>query len=292
MSIHICDCCGKPIPDDAGVCPHCGAEQQEDIRLTKIPETIDELRAFCDAKHMPLERMRFFIGEDDRGARAFGIYRGEDGDCVVYKNKSDGTRAVRYKGPDEKRAVRELYEKLKSETELRRGEPRQGASTRVLPDAPSSAPRRGGAKLSLGDVLERLLGHWKLILLVLLAAAAVRGIFSPNSGYYRYRDDMYYYYRNHWYFYDDAVNGWERAYDVPEYLKDNWNDYWDSEEYDIAYGVLDFTYTDYYNDDHFSLFGSGGYDDYDSGGSYDDYDWDDYDYDSWDSGDTDWDSDW
>ena len=128
MAIHICDRCGKPIPDDAALCPHCGAEQREDIRLNKIPETIDELRAFCDARRMPLERMRFFIGEDYRGARAFGIYKDADGDCVVYKNKADGSRAVRYKGPDEKRAVRELYEKLKAETELRRENSPSGAS--------------------------------------------------------------------------------------------------------------------------------------------------------------------
>ena len=133
MSIHVCDHCGKPIPDDATVCLHCGAEQQEDIRLSRIPETIGELRAFCDAHHMPLERMRFFIGEDCHGARAFGIYKDGVGNCVVYKNKSDGSRAIRYKGMDEKRAVRELYEKLKSETELRRGNSSYWVSLRSLP---------------------------------------------------------------------------------------------------------------------------------------------------------------
>lgn len=285
MAIHICDRCGKPIPDDADVCPHCGAEQQEDIRLNKIPETIDELRAFCEAHQMPLRQMRFFIGEDYRGARAFGIYKDESGNCVVYKNKSDGSRAVRYEGPDEKRAVRELYEKLKSETELRRGE----APPRAAESVPPRVSRRG---LSVGGVLERLLDHWKLLLLALILAAAACGILSPNSGYYRYQDDTYYYYRFHWYLYDGQGDGWERTRDVPEYLKDHWNDYWESEEYSSGYGASDFTCSGYYNDDHISLFDSDGYDDYDSGSSYDDYDWDDYDYDSWDSGDTDWDSDW
>ena len=121
MSIHVCDQCGKPIPDDATVCPHCGATQVEDIRLTKIPEAIEELQAFCAMHKMPLDAMRFFIGEDFKGAKAFGIYKDANGDCVVYKNKADGSRAVRYKGPDEKHAVREIYEKLKSETDLRRG---------------------------------------------------------------------------------------------------------------------------------------------------------------------------
>ena len=88
MSIHICGACGKPIPDDASFCPHCGAEQLEDIRLTKIPETIEQLRAFCAAHQMPLEKMRFFIGENYTGARAFGIYKDKNGNCVVYKNKA------------------------------------------------------------------------------------------------------------------------------------------------------------------------------------------------------------
>lgn len=39
----------------------------------------------------------------------------ENGEYIVYKNKDDGTRAVRYKGKDEAYAVNEVYLKLKSE---------------------------------------------------------------------------------------------------------------------------------------------------------------------------------
>ncbi len=88
----------------------------------KKPATIEELKAFCEEKQMPLEKMRFFIGEDYSGPKAYGIYRADDGDFVVYKNKSDGSRAVRYKGPHEDIAVNELYEKLKAETEQRLNE--------------------------------------------------------------------------------------------------------------------------------------------------------------------------
>lgn len=102
------------------VCPECGFEQQRGgILLTRIPETIDELKAFCVEQGMPLERMRFFIGEDFKEPKAFGIFQADNGDFVVYKNKADGSRAVRYQGPDEAYAVHELYEKLKSEVELR-----------------------------------------------------------------------------------------------------------------------------------------------------------------------------
>ncbi len=81
---------------------------------TRIPQTIEELKAFCAEKGMPLEKMRFFIGENIQEPKAFGIYRDENDRFVVYKNKADGSRAVRYSGPDEAYAVRELYLKLKS----------------------------------------------------------------------------------------------------------------------------------------------------------------------------------
>ena len=87
---------------------------------TRIPQTIEELKAFCAEKGMPLEKMRFFIGENIQEPKAFGIYRDENDRFVVYKNKADGSRAVRYSGPDEAYAVRELYLKLKSEVDLRR----------------------------------------------------------------------------------------------------------------------------------------------------------------------------
>ena len=88
---------------------------------TRIPQTIEELKAFCAEKGMPLEKMRFFIGENIQQPKAFGIYRDENDRFVVYKNKADGSRAVRYSGPDEAYAVSELYLKLKSEVDLRRG---------------------------------------------------------------------------------------------------------------------------------------------------------------------------
>ena len=63
---------------------------------------------------MPLLRMRFFVGEDFKEPKAFGIYQDGD-DFVVYKNKANGQRAVRYRGPDEAYAVSELFQKLLEE---------------------------------------------------------------------------------------------------------------------------------------------------------------------------------
>lgn len=116
-----CDFCGGMIEDTEPICPNCGAANEHMSRVTDgIPKTIEELRAFCEAKKLPLEQMRFFIGEDFKEARAFGIFKDSDGNFVVYKNKADGTRAERYRGPDEAYAVNEIYEKMKSEVALRR----------------------------------------------------------------------------------------------------------------------------------------------------------------------------
>jgi len=82
---------------------------------TRSPKTIDELKTFCYRHQLPLEQMRFFVGENYQGARAFGIYQDYDGYFVVYKNKADGTRAIRYRGIDEAYAVNEIYQKMKSE---------------------------------------------------------------------------------------------------------------------------------------------------------------------------------
>ena len=81
---------------------------------TKI---IEELKQWYEDRKIPPERVtRFFIGSNYKGAKAFGIYKDEVTDkCVVYKNKADGSRSIRYEGMDEAYAVNELYKKLKSE---------------------------------------------------------------------------------------------------------------------------------------------------------------------------------
>lgn len=110
-----CDWCGSWINDFDQVCPNCGGVNNNYNRHANgVPQTIEELKAWAKEMNLPLEEMRTFIGEDYKGAKAFGIYKDEtDGTFVVYKNKEDGTRAVRYKGTDEAYAVNELYQKMK-----------------------------------------------------------------------------------------------------------------------------------------------------------------------------------
>ena len=114
-STGICAYCGAPVSSVSLKCPHCGAANPlyaAPVRsLPMEPRTIEELQEYCEAKGLPLDRLRYFIDQDYRQPRAFGIYR--DGvDFVVYKNKADGSRFVRYRGPDEAKAVGELFEKL------------------------------------------------------------------------------------------------------------------------------------------------------------------------------------
>ena len=87
------------------------------------PKTIEQLSRFCATRAVPLNRMRFFIGEDCRDPKAFGIYQNVYGDFVVYKNKDDGTSVIRYRGPDEEHAVQEIFTKLESEIQRNCADP-------------------------------------------------------------------------------------------------------------------------------------------------------------------------
>lgn len=112
-----CDYCGAMVDEDRTSCPQCGGKINGANRMASgEPRTIEDLQQWYQAHQLPPEEVtRFFIGKDVREAKAFGIYRDDNGDFVVYKNKADGTRAVRYQGSDEAYAVNELYQRLRSE---------------------------------------------------------------------------------------------------------------------------------------------------------------------------------
>ena len=111
-----CEYCGAMIEDTEDKCPNCGAANTNVKRMAdRTPKTIEELESWYRARNLPpYETTRFFIGIDYRQPRAFGIYK-DGNEFVVYKNKADGSRAVRYRGTDEAYAVNEIYLKLKSE---------------------------------------------------------------------------------------------------------------------------------------------------------------------------------
>ena len=111
-----CVFCGGTVSSGERTCPHCGGVNEKYIpgpsHAFSLPRTIEELKEYCAERQLPLEQLRFFVGEDYHAPKAYGIFKAGDNRFVVYKNKSDGTRSVRYDGPDEAYAVSELFAKL------------------------------------------------------------------------------------------------------------------------------------------------------------------------------------
>ena len=143
--------------------------------------------------NLPLEEMRTFIGEDYKGAKAFGIYKDEsDGTFVVYKNKEDGTRAVRYKGSDEAYAVNELYQKMKERVAVQKAHQQPKAAMPSSGASVSAQQKQSGKKRSKA--------LFSIVLIIMLAIIPLSVIFAligasgPSTGYYSYGNQSYYYY--------------------------------------------------------------------------------------------------
>lgn len=264
----VCDYCNNYIEDTDQMCPHCGATNKNYKRQSGgTPKTIQELKDWYEAHNLPPENVtRFFIGKDCKEKRAFGIY--QDGErFVVYKNKDDGSRAIRYDGADEAYAVNELYLKLKE----RIAEQKAANNARRTVAAPT---RR---KKSTKDFLLGLLVDGGVITLIIVIAIII-SIFTPNRGYYNYGGRQYYYLDHSWYIYNGS--SWESTY-VDDELSHNYSDYYESTYYDSDYATSDFEDTSYYSEWEASQDD----DDWDSSSSWSSSD-------SWDSGGGDWSSDW
>ena len=306
-----CESCGAEISAGSFFCTNCGAPAAQsgaaaeaeqapyERRRVTTPRTIAELEAFCDRHELPLAKMRFFIGLDYPGAKAFGIYRDGDGNFVVYKNKADGSRAVRYRGPDEAHAVKEIFDKLKEEaTNQRIRVARARAPGFSGSEAQDRNPYNGTeqfdaqrAEKKKRAILGVIIGVAAAVTIVRAAVALRPHQFRPATGYYNYGGNYYYSQNSDWYLYDNG--GWYPI-SVADELLDNAQDYYASYSYSDDYGVSDFAQSDYYTYSDYDDSSSSNFDwswDWD-----DDDDWDsdsDWDWDSdWDSGSTDWDSDW
>lgn len=275
-----CEYCSGYIDDTDEVCEHCGAANLKLKRQANgVPRTIVELDQWYKAHNLPPKEVtRFFIGEDYKGAKAYGIYKdGNSGNVIVYKNKADGSRAVRYEGKDEAYAVNELYQKLKEQIQQQKA---QNAARRS--SGASGAPRRRKKKrVNIVNIIV-----WSVIILAILFMIWDAAT-TPSEGYYSYKGDQYYYQGTTWYIYDN--DSWTSTY-VDDELYDEYDDYYESRSFDSSYGTSDFSDTSYYES-------------YNKGSSSSSYDSDsswssDWDSDSsWDSGDSwsdsgGWDSDW
>lgn len=261
-----CEFCGSMIDETAKNCPQCGAPLSGANRTaSEQPKTIEELKAWYIAHHLPPEDVtRFFIGKDITEPKAFGIYKDGNGDFMVYKNKADGQRAVRYKGSDETYAVNELYQRLKAEIADQKG---NSPSNVQQPAVNKKKKKKKGCLIAV------------IIFVVLALLTAIFDNSAPN-GYYNYRGTQYYHQGSSWYYYDAKTNDWYKSNDEKELDKaitdDNAKDY----HYDNHTGKS-FEESCWYNSGSHS----------DDSGWDSDSDWDSG-SDSWDSGSTDWDSDW
>lgn len=235
--------------------------------MNKIPKTIEELKIAYVEKNLPNEETtRFFIDKDYKYPRAFGIYKDEvTGNFVVYKNKADGTRAIRYEGPDEAFAVKELYTRLEQEVINQKSNTSRSYTTTRLP----------ASKQAKDTIIAIVIFTFICVFTMMIAFFSVN---SPRRGYYIYNDNCYYYQNGSWYEYN---NSWGRDYSVPSDLKKNHKDYYRTQYYYSTYNASDFSDTIYYKEDTSSSYDSST----DYGSSWDSSD-------SWDSSSTDWDSDW
>ena len=285
-----CEWCDNRINDFDETCPYCnGVNRYFKRRGTGVPQTMDELKAWAESHNLPLSQMRTYIGENYTGAKAFGIYKDESsGNFIVYKNKADGTRAVRYEGPDEAYAVNELYQKMKERVAEQKSNRTGMGGTDNIPayeNRHGPSRRHSGFSILKTVIISLIVVHAITIVLPVMVLFLARyADAKPVTGYYQYEDEMYYWYDNDWYIYNYADGEWDRYYYDLDYLYDNYVDYRVPSYSYGDYGVTDFTDSDYYEELHYNDSNDWD-DDWDS-----DYDWDD-DYD-WDSGWDDWDSDW
>ena len=308
-----CEYCGSYVESTEENCPNCGAVNPNHRRnAAGVPQTIEELKDFCAKHDLPLEQMRFFIGVDYKKPRAFGIYQDGDGNFVVYKNKADGSRAIRYKGTDEAYAVHELYLKMQSEVQKQKtristvggaskAEQARRAAYSGNPYNQDRRPKRPcGIWGSLPDWMKKFLLAAVFFVLVFGPILAFDAM-VPDKGYYLYEGSYYYYDYQDWYRFDREQLDWVQADMADTPLDRHYNDYL------IKSNVSD-SYSDTVDSEYYEAFSSSQsiWEEADSSepeyssrddSSWDDSDWDDSDWDwdsgnDWDSSATDWDSDW
>lgn len=275
-----CEFCGGMYEDTEQFCPSCGAvnpkikgEADRADDAGKIPQTIDELKAFCESKKLPLNDMRFFLGVDFKEPRAFGIFKDTDGNFVVYKNKADGTRAERYRGSDEAFAVKEIYYKMKSEVDLRRNKSGSSNKTGNIANLSTSGKTK---KKKIWDKISTPVICGSIIALIVGISIHIVNK-TPNRGYYKYNDTYYYCQSsNDWYYFDPLDAVWLFADSIDSELYDNYSNYYENSCYSDGYGITDFSNTQYYSE---------------PSNNEDNNDWD-FGGDNWDADDTDWDTDW
>lgn len=231
-----CEYCGSYIDETAEKCESCGAVNLHQMRSGDgVPKTIAELLAFAHSKNLPLQDMRFFIGEDYREPRAFGIYKDEgSGNFVVYKNKSDGSRIIRYQGTDEAYAVNELYQKMRSEVM----EQKAKGPAKKMGKVPTAEDHAKYSQIPKGA--KRKTHNKNRIGLIIFVVVAIIGIALSVAGF---GDSSSSSYSDNSYTYEDSYDSdgsydsnYDSNYDSGGSTYDSWADDWDDDDLDWSSG--------------------------------------------------------
>lgn len=232
--------------------------------MSYIPRTIEELKEWTKINNLPLEDMRVFIGVDYKYPKAFGIYQDPNTEeFIVYKNKADGSRTIRYSGDNEEIAVKELFFKMR---EMIRQQKANNARTNNV--NPIFAFVCYAAPL--------------LVILSITICVCMLSQSQRIKGYYSYNQNYYYFSLHDLYEWNEALNSWIES----------------DEDYDILDSDDIYFYgNDYKNDyeDYFSDFSDSEYYQLEKELYYNDDDSNDDHWDSnqnWNDSLTDWDSDW
>ena len=299
-----CDFCGAMVDETEKSCPNCGAPLSGVNRTAPgQPKTIEELKQWYVDHNLPPEDVtRFFIGKNYKEPKAFGIYKDDAGDYVVYKNKADGSRAVRYRGADEEYAVNELYLRLKEEilnqkerNVERRAENIKGSSSSA--DIGKSFGKGIMKTLVIMMAVYIGIGLFTMGLVFVLSrrSPSAKADPKPSVGYYSYEGNDYYKQGNDWYYYDASRDDWGHTVEekIPEAVAGDIDGQYKTENHE----GMAFEDSFWYHEPTEETDNSDSYDrDDDDDRNYRNDSWDsnsNWDSnDSWDSNDTDWDSDW
>ena len=169
-----CTFCDNLMKETDLNCPFCGTPH-DPVRQASAggPRTIYELKQFGRKLGISFARLHFHIGENYKGRCAFGIYKDErTGYYVVYKNKDNGKRAIRYNGADEAYAVNEIYQKLKERIALYNNDPRNNPAD--LYREPSRSELRSGTPYAPNG--------FTVFYLILLGVITILMIFIADAG--------------------------------------------------------------------------------------------------------------
>ena len=240
----------------------------------KIPKTIEELKEWYEKNNLPDEKItRFFIGKNLNEKKVFGIYKSNNGNFIVYKNKNDGSRVIRYEGLSEEKAVKEFYLRLKAEIANQKEQSKNKIinnrdntnrtnkddfNSYEIPINYSSNPFRISANSLLNSFLlilfipfffwffSEVAGPFKDLYNEVENSIVVEEAGIVPDGFYSYNGNDYFLFNNNWYIHDLNTDNWLSDY----YIKDTINSS-NFNEFTTPYSVysvfnMDKFYNDYY----------------------------------------------